>query len=777
VRVQSRVDPVLLVLDDIHWADSSSLAALRHLISELSDERVLVVGTYRDTDLDRSHPLAAALADFRRINNVTRIDLTGLSRDDVTAFMSRAAGHTLDDAGAALAVALHRETAGNPFFVGEVLRHLAESGAIVYRDGTWTSDMTLDEVGIPEGIREVVGRRLTALDETLEKLLCAASVLGHEFEVDVLSLVSGTDIDDVLDHLDSAVTANLAVESGIGTFRFAHALVRSTLLDELSTTRRARLHRKAAEVIEERHTDLDAVAPILAHHWSETADRDPSRAVSWVLRAGRRALYQAASDDALRWFERGLDLLDPDEPNLKQHADLLIGLAEAQLRTGLRDFDATAKRGVRIGLELGDPTIVADGLRVNGRAAFTRGFRRDAERMDLVRAGLALDLDETPLAHAALLVQLGQELLFAGDVEERLEVCLRAVELLSNRDLDVLARARIANQIPPTIPAAAAAAAGQMGQINALMEELAIEVASTGDTTSEFRLAFGRTFGAVLRSDLSDYVRWRQRVDALRPVVRDAMSQLNMSLLDVVCGQAFGDITAVELAADRILELATAQEDATGEQFHALSYCMALRERGTLESIVPLIEGLALDEADAQGASAAVRAFVMTTVGRHDDARELVERARPFDDVPDDTGLSLILSLFADATVGIGDANAAEELVPLLLQHQAQYESSALATGCFYFGSHEALLARLLAVTGRTDEVDAFFTAGIASSDDFGAVAWSARSRLDYAMFCSDEGRVDDAIRLANEAVDLSESTELVDTHTQASALSAYLTN
>ena len=125
--------------------------------------RLLVLATYRDTDLDRTHPLADVLADLRRQPGVDRLDLEGLDEAEVMALMETAAGHDLDEPGLALARALHSETEGNPFFVGEVLRHLAESGAIVQRDGRWTSDTTLEEVGIPEGIREVVGRRLSRL--------------------------------------------------------------------------------------------------------------------------------------------------------------------------------------------------------------------------------------------------------------------------------------------------------------------------------------------------------------------------------------------------------------------------------------------------------------------------------------------------------------------------------------------------------------------------------------------------------------------------------------
>lgn len=162
---------------------------------------------------------------------------------------------------------MHCETSGNPFFLGEVLRHLAETGALVERDGRWTSDLTPEEAGIPEGIREVVGRRLSRLGPDVEQVLRSAAVIGYEFDVDLLADVVGRDADSVLDALDTAIAASLAVEVGVTRYRFAHALVRESLRGELSASRRSRQHRKVAEALEVRHAnDLDAVITELATH-------------------------------------------------------------------------------------------------------------------------------------------------------------------------------------------------------------------------------------------------------------------------------------------------------------------------------------------------------------------------------------------------------------------------------------------------------------------------------------------------------------------------------
>jgi class 3 adenylate cyclase len=176
--------PVLLVLDDLHWADMGTLLLLRHVIANDPVPGLLVVATYRDTDLDRTHPLSNVLAEFHRRGDVERIVLSGLEEAEVTELMEKTAGHELDEVAINLAMTVQVDTGGNPFFVGEVLRHLAESGAITQEDGRWVAARDGDPY-LPEGIRQVVGRRLSVLPEETQKLLSSASVIGTRFDLDL----------------------------------------------------------------------------------------------------------------------------------------------------------------------------------------------------------------------------------------------------------------------------------------------------------------------------------------------------------------------------------------------------------------------------------------------------------------------------------------------------------------------------------------------------------------------------------------------------------------
>jgi class 3 adenylate cyclase/tetratricopeptide (TPR) repeat protein len=339
-------DPLVIILDDAHWADTGSVHLLRHVVGHIDpDTHLLLVVTYRDTDVDRGHPLSAALADLHRTAGTERIALRGLDEAGMRAFLEAAGGHPLADEGLVLAQRLAVETDGNPFFVTEVLRHLVETGAIVQHDGQWVGTTDTGQAGLPEGVRDVVGQRLSRLSLEANDLLRTAAVVGREFTVDVVAAVNGVDDEAAGDALDEAVAARLVdeVEGSPGRLSFSHALVRQTLLEELTTNKRLRLHRRIAELLDQqRGTPIEQ----LAYHYLEAAVAGVApRAIECACEAARGAVSRMAWEDALDLYERALevvDLLDDDDPGTR--ADILSAMAHAH--HGLGESDAARARAL-----------------------------------------------------------------------------------------------------------------------------------------------------------------------------------------------------------------------------------------------------------------------------------------------------------------------------------------------------------------------------------------------------------------------------------------------
>ncbi len=323
--------PVVLVLDDLHWATSGTLQLLRHVLRSMSSARLLMLATYRHTEV--SDALADMLADLRRESGgMDRLKLEGLDTEAVTAFMESVQGLAdEDDDARAQAEAVRVHTGGNPFFVGELLRHLAETGATYRRRGPWSYYASGDEVDVPAGVEEVVARRLRRLSEKANDAVVWASVIGVEFDLQLLERV--VEGGDPLDAVEEAIRGHVVVEVSPSHYRFSHALVRDTVYSRLTATRRGRLHRRVGETLEASPGGRGRI-DALAHHFAAAATAGcAAKAAEYALAVARQAIDEAAWEEAIAVLDRGIAAQESAGDSEPEHrCDLLLLLAETWTR-------------------------------------------------------------------------------------------------------------------------------------------------------------------------------------------------------------------------------------------------------------------------------------------------------------------------------------------------------------------------------------------------------------------------------------------------------------
>jgi predicted ATPase len=357
LRTVARVKPLVLVLDDVHVADEPSLLLLRFVARQIVDAPLLVVCAYRDVDPTLRDPLTSAVAALVREPHTCQIVLGGLTEPDVADYIDRAT-HT--EPSSQLVAAIRAQTDGNPLYVVELVQLLTAEGGIDHPDA---------QLKIPLGVRAVIGQRIGRLSPRCRSLLAAASVIGREFGLDALTQLSGLSRDDVLDVLDEALAERVLGEApGLpGRLRFGHALIRDTIYDELTATRKLRLHRRAGEALEALYAaDLEPRLAELAQHFVAAASGGAAdKALEYARRAGDRAARQLAYEEATRLYRTALGLVD--EPTAR--CEVVLALGDVQARAG---DSADSRQALREAAEIAERLRLSEHL---ARAALGYGGR------------------------------------------------------------------------------------------------------------------------------------------------------------------------------------------------------------------------------------------------------------------------------------------------------------------------------------------------------------------------------------------------------------------
>jgi class 3 adenylate cyclase/tetratricopeptide (TPR) repeat protein len=732
VGAASQHAPVLVVLDDLHWADTATLQLLRHVIASANPMDVTIVCTYRDTDLRRADPLHKLLSDLHRETRVTRVALAGLEDHELVELMVAAAGHELDDTGIGLAHTLRRETDGNPFFTGEILRHLWETGRIVPRDdGRLVLADDLENLDLPSSVRDVVGRRVERLGDEAFRVLCLAAVIGREFDIELLAQVTNVDEDELLDVTDAAVSAAVLIETGTpGRYSFAHVLIQHTLYDEVSPTRRERAHHHIAEVLEARATAPDAAALAeLAHHWvAATRPAEIDKALTYVRRAGDAARDALAPEDAIRWYQQALDLLARQTPtDLHQRAELLATLGTTQRQLSLPGSRETLLEAGGLAQQLGDTeALVQAALGFNTGSPGSQ-LVGDNDAKTTIQAALdATSTDPTP-TRARLLAQFAIAHDATAEWRTRRDLAFQALDVARRADedgtfVDVIDTAHLSLATPDHV------------EQHVRDVQAAVAIADRiGDPELQSRIRYPLLWTQYQQADIAGVDATLAEMQGLTEAVGLAMVRYAHAML--VTGRLLlaGRAADAEIANQEVLQIGTAADHPDTLGIYGGLLFAIRHHQGRINEISDLLIEAARDNPSIAALRSALP-FMLCEIGRIDEATErLSTEASTGFDFPYDTTWLAAMGNVIDAAATTGDQAAARTLIQRVSPFADQVVAPA---GPVVNGAIARPLARAATLLGDYQQAEHWFTTAHDLHARLQAPFWTALGQLDHADLC-----------------------------------------
>jgi DNA-binding SARP family transcriptional activator len=742
-EAMTREQSAVLVLEDLHWAANPTLMLLRHLIRTERSLRTLVLCTYRETELDRGQPLAPLLADLQRDASVECLSIGGLDEHAIAALLEAVIGQPLDDHGSKLVRVLVTQTASNPFFLRELLAHLAESGERL------SPAILVEELEIPERLQNVVAQRVARLTAPAGRALSVAAVAGSTFSFVLLERVLGEQAV-VLDSLDEAVATGLLTEVGHGDYTFAHALVRQTIYGQLGSARRMRLHRQLGEAIEALG-NTEAHVEALAHHFAQAAaDGQSAKAAHYALAAGRHAIARLGYEEAAAHYERGLQALTASgEPQDKRRCELLLALGEA--RWGASELDKARQAYEQAGElaeQLGDPTSLA-----HAALGFCGPHRPEAGAVIrpvvglLERALAAIGDDDSPL-RARLMGRLAATFAFAGVEHRKPMLGLQALEMARRVGdkatlADVLASAHRATRGPDTLHESMVLAT----ELKRVTEEL-------GD--HQLRTLAHRWLIAHLLelADIEAVERELEALQRLSETRRERYFKWNLALLQANHAYLEGRLEYCETLARHALAHSFEGHDDAAAHLFGVQILIIRREQGRLDELVEALENFAVQYPEIASWRCAL-ASTYAQLQRVTQARQELEALAhaDFDDLPRDAfWLSSMFSL-CEAVVFLDDAPRADLLYRLLLPY-AERCVVIVALPCL--GSASRPLGMLATTLSRYEEAARHFQQALKTNAQIKSPLWIAHTQHDYArmlLLRNHPGDHDEALQLLDQAL------------------------
>ena len=747
--------PVVIVLEDLHWFDRSSLLMLEFLAHEIQQSRIVIIGSYRPVEVDRGHPLIHALATLARLEMTERVYLSGLSPENVARYSEIALGETPPEG---LSEAIHFQTSGNPFFVREIVQLLIDEERIINPQEVRSWKLT-----IPHGIRETVHLRADRLSEAAYRLLASAAVVGFEFELDVLAAASNQPAAVVLDAIEEALALGLLVEvpSDPERFRFSHAITRQTVYDDLSQARRLRMHLQTGEAIERIHAStLDEQLSELAHHFATATSFEPTdKAIDYLVRAGKRSMEQLGYSEASLLFQRALQLIELSN-RASERVEVLLLLAEAQLYGG--ETVQARERYEQIA------TIAREGSLVEVFAQAALGFRAcgsyfnpaDEPAVRLLEEALTLLENEKSLVRVQVLSRLSDAQYHRGSSESRrVELARLAVDVAHELgDPEALGTSQISllgadwdHMTPADRVRLSSEANSHAHQSN--NPQLVL-------TTSTWRITALMEAGNVHEAD-------REIADYLGLATYLRQPQNIWSGLTRQCMRALmsGDFEVATGLKDQALEigLRCAPGSAQLTEF-THRFLIEYLARGNLDGLRGEVQQLVLDNPHFPLLEC-VHGLTLLRIGQRHGAQAVLDRLmeHALDELPGNTLRLPTLALFAELVHGLQDESRAGRLLDIMRKYEGH---NVFGGNSICFGAADHFLGLLHATTGDIDRARNHFKGSVAANSRMNALPFVARDELAWGRTLSqspDPAHISEAHDHLHRAVEVARATGMTD--------------
>ncbi len=702
--------PLVLMFDDLQWAEPTALLMLRHIRHALADAPVLIVAGSRDAGEHASEQLRAALADLERGEH-RGLQLTGFDNDELADLVATAAPVTGAVEARGVATALRVETAGNPLYASQLIRHWVESGRFDDTGVTASQMPAAREEDVPPSLRDVVWSRVSALGADASRILTAASVLGIEFSEDVLVDMVGLPESVVVETLDTATRAGLLVDAGSlrRSTRFVHALVANALYADLGRSLRVRLHGEAARSLEQRTDDIgpDVVVQLARHcaraGWPEAAQR-------WSTLAGDQALEQLAPTEASHHYRTALDMATAMHRPDAERADLLVRLGEAQFRAGEPHAQDTLAEGADLARRSGahDPLIRAA---LASNPGFMRIDPRAPEYLATVEAAVAVADEADTATYARLLALLAQTLVWTPDAERRVASAHQALELADGHP-DPTLLARIAPGVLWGL--------WEPGSAD-VRSRVATKAVAAAEASGDPRLIFGAHLSAFdIAIESADHVTAVRSLAKLRATARaigEPRFRWTAGMAEVFTATMAGHLTEAEAAATATLELGMQIGAPDAFTFFAAEFFVIGTFAGRHDELFPLVEQATKDD-PAGLAFKLAYGIICTAVGRDDTAREILNdgMASGFAALPVDNIWTTCVIGYAILAIELDRADAAAQLLPLLAPHA----NDVAFNGVTSQGPIAAYVGKLESLLERHDDAEEHLRAALDIAEAFG---------------------------------------------------------